>query len=279
MSDTTFGEFTDVMEHPLLAQAAIEQALAEEETPTPSIPDPTDGFVRLPGGLVLGEKTYYDLEVRELTGSDEERLSKARSSSDPARWYNTLLECGVVSIGGHPAEDVLDSLLIGDREYLLLAIRTATYGDEIEMGTVGCPQCGQQVDLTVTATQVPVTRLRSVADSKFEVRMRKGGKARVRLPNGADQTAFLEDPNLTDAERNTILLSRCVVSLEVDGEETSVAAFPSLVNELGIVDRRSILKEIADRMPGPRYDEVEIEHDCGMKIPAPMGLVSLFPGL
>ena len=223
----------------------------------------------------------YDVEVQELNGDHEERLVKVRNSGDMARYVHTLLASGVVTIGGEKAtDDLLDDLLVGDREYLVLAIRKATYGPEIEMGPTVCDDCGEVFDMVVMAKDIEVRPLSS--DRKFEVPLRKGGRATVRLPNGADQEAYLEDENLTDAERNTILLSRCVLTItDSDGEMHSVAGFPSLVRDgLGIRDRQSILKAINERQPGPRYDEIEHTHDeCGGKTKAFVGLVHLFPGL
>lgn len=198
---------------------------------------------------------------------------------DPAKWYNTLLSCGMVKIGDIDAEDILDEMLVGDREYCLMSIREATYGSEVEIGQAYCSDCDEDFDAVVDLSDVPVKSLKSSKDRQFTVDLRKGGKATVRLPIGADQTAFLDDASLTNAERNTVLLSRVVLSVTVDGEDVPVAAYPSVVSSLGVLDRKKILKEIENRMPGPRYDEAVTIHDCGKAIPAPLGLMAMFPGL
>lgn len=268
-----FSEFTEVANNPA-AQAASEQILAEAnaETPgaKPEIPLPPDDLVVLPSGTRA--------VVIELTGEHEERLAKARNSDDATRWYNTLLDCGTESLNGKEADrEALDQLLVGDRESLMLAIRAATYGKDVEVPGY-CPECREPFEGSLDVTAIPTTKWDG--EDRFEVKLRKGGIARVRLPRGADQNAYMEDPDLTDSERNSLLLSRVVITLPSGGDDMPVAGFPSLVRELGVFDRRSILSEIDKRMPGPRYDELVIEHECGTSVPVPpVGMVSLFPGL
>jgi hypothetical protein len=284
MSDET-AQYVDPMENPAAAAAANAAAaaiMADEPGEKPVIPLPRDGFVRLPGGLKLDSGAIvHDVEVRELTGAHEERLAKAKESGDMSRYMQTFLECGVAKVGDQDASPaLLRQLLLGDRDYLLLQIRVATYGDEIEYGEWVCPHCKEQSELTLEVADIPIGKM-TEEDRQFDVLLRKGGHATVRLPNGDDEAEILADPALTNSERNSILLSRCVLALQnKDGERVVVSAFPSLVRDgLGIVDRNRILDEIAKRQPGPRYDKVEYVHTCGNIVHVPMGLMLLFPGL
>lgn len=280
MADQT-TQVIDPMANPALHNAVVEKLMGGAEEPRPTIAPPADGFLRLPGGLVDGERVLTEVEVQELSGAHEERLSKVRGSSEPGRWLQTLLECGTVSIGGQKATpDLLEQLLVGDRDYLVMAIRNATYGPEVEFGTQTCPQCMQEFEMTIDLHTVPVRPLKS-GSRQFEVPLRKGGHATVRIPNGSDQMAYVQDLSLTDSERNSVLLSHCVQALtNARGEQSVVAGFPSLVRDsLGIADRRRILEEINNRQPGPQYNEVEYEHECGEKLLVPLGMMHLFPGL
>lgn len=280
-TEADLTEFTNVADSPQ-ARAAMDAILRDadnpERQPRPQISDPGPTFVTLPGGIKVGDETITEVEVRELTGTSEERLAKTRASNDPMRFYNTLLEEGTVSVGGKDPAPYLSEMLVGDREALVLGIREATYGSTIELPPAFCDECREEFEAEIEVSDIPIRPLTS--DTTFTVKLRDGGRATVRLPNGADQTAYLKDTTLNDSERNSILLSRCVITLPQGGEDFPVAGFPSLVMQLGIADRRSIISEINSRQPGPRYDGLEIEHECGKMIPAQfMGLVSLFPGL
>lgn len=275
-------EEIDPLVNPHLVNSLSEQALADPSgpaSPPPIIRDPQDGFVTMPGGLEVNGKIVTEVEIQELNGGHEEKISRARTSSDPGKFISTILQCGIVAIGDSDDFDV-DDLLVGDRDFLLLAIRKATYGSEIEFGEQECPVCFQTFDMVGDLEAVPVKSLGKNDEREFEVPLRKGGSATVRLANGADQKVFMEDPDLTLAERNTLLLSRVISYITFpNGQVEDVVALPRLVRDLGIVDRQNILNAISERQPGPRYDEFSVEHDCGTKVSAPVGLVSLFPGL
>jgi hypothetical protein len=85
---------------------------------------PSETLVDLPGGLIFNGEVIKTAEVRELNGRDEEAIGRQGAS---ARIWNTILTRAVVSIGNLPAsEDLLDKMLVGDRDALLLGIFRAT---------------------------------------------------------------------------------------------------------------------------------------------------------
>jgi hypothetical protein len=279
---TTPG-YQSALENPGAA-AAYFQAATAEEIPQPLIEGPPEGIVQLPGGLVIKGQVIREVEVCELTGAHEEALARAKLSNNPARFVSTLLQCGVVSVGGEePSRDLLLQLLVGDRDALLIGIRRVTYGDEIELEDSKCPFCGEGYGLTVTLDDIPTVKLSDPAlDAMFTTELRRGRRALVRLPNGADQEAVMANPDLSIAERNTVLLSRCVVTLTgADGSERQVSAFPGLVRDgLSIPDRSKILEEIKKRQPGPRLDEITFTHEiCGREVPLPLEVGTLFRGV
>lgn len=268
-------EFFNAGENPALNNAVVAQALAEPEQEIPSITPPDSyEFNRLPAGMLVGDKNVREFEVQELTGAHEERLSRVNRITEPGRWMQTLLECGVVSVAGQEATpDLLKGLLLGDRDYLSLAIRAATYGTEVELGTVQCPRCGEAYDLNLDIRDIPVREFDGVR--LFEVPLRKGGTAKVSLPDGNTQLALFEDGSLTTAEQKSILLAE---SVQMIGHN-AVAGFPSLVKNLSVVDRNAIVNELDKRQPGPRYNEIKRQHACGFEAAVEVGPQHLFPGL
>lgn len=279
---TTPG-YQSALENPAAASAYFQAATAEE-IPHPEIDVPPEGVVNLPGGLVVNGQVVREVEVQELTGAHEEALARAKLSNNPARFVSTLLQCGVVSLGGHEAtRELLLQLLVGDRDALLLGIRRATYGDEIELEDSNCPFCGEGFGLTITLDDIPTVELADPhMDAVFTIDLRRDRKARVRLAVGADQEAVMANPDLSMAERNTVLLSRCVVTLTgADGSERSVTAQPSLVRDgLSIPDRSKILEELRKRQPGPRLEQITFTHEiCGREVPLPLEVGTLFRGV
>jgi hypothetical protein len=281
------AEYVDPMLNPSASNAAIAAVIksAPVSGDKPSVPVPADPFVRLPGGLVLGmdlEDVLYEAEVQELNGEHEEQIAKARQSGRMDKFHEAILACGTVSIGGRPAtKEMLSSLLIGDADYLLREIRRATYGDEIEFDDLTCPSCGEKYNLTLTVDDIPVKTLTASSDRTFKVDLRKGGSAMVRLPVGSDRAALTSAKDLNAGQINTLLLSRCVISItSADGERSIVANQQRPVKALAVPDRTKLLDEITVRQPGPKFDDVTYTHDsCGQEVHFALSIGDLFLGL
>lgn len=277
--------YIDPMESPAAANAAIDAMLKSGSRSTPIVDAPPSDVVMLPGGLVDDDgRVIRDVEVTELTGAHEEKLAKAKRAENVSRFVVTLLECGVVRIGdSKPTPKLLRSLLIGDRDAIILGIRRATYGDDLDLKDFVCPHCEQPTPLEITLDDIPTRTLDDPKlDMTFTVELSKGRKASVRLANGGDQEEILANLNLSLPEQNSLLLSRCVLSvIDSNGMEHPVVGRPALVRDgLNIPDRAKIIAELNDRQPGPRYDEVSFVHDgCGKEVLVPLGVGDLFLGV
>lgn len=265
------------MDNPEQANATIASILSDsvpaDAQPKPNIEPPPDLLFELPG-------SHQKVEVRELTGADEEAL--ARVNGTFWRWISTLLEHAVETIDGRPADaDALGKLLVGDRDYLLMAVRKVTWGAEIELSGIDCDHCKDTLDMVALTDDIPIKSLADAREANFTVALRNNRTAAVRLPNGHDQAVYLERENATNAERNTLMLQRCVASItDANGMEMPVEGFPSMVRDMSLPDRTRLLREIDRRMPGARYNEVPVTCPaCGEKTVLGIGPVALFPDL
>lgn len=245
--------------------------------PAPVIDSFPDTYVKLPAGLLLDDEIHQDAEVRELTGEDEEKIAKARATNNAAKFISTLLNSGVVAIGGNMVnQKMLDSLLQGDLDMLLLGIRKATFGDDFKIYGVACPTCGERSDLTLNLNDIPIARLDDPSKRVFKVKLRKGRAVTVQFPYGAIQTEIFKT-QLTVSEMNNITLSHCVLSfIEADGSERPSNGI-SDVKKLGIADRNTIQDYLYEEQPGPRYDKVVAEcPTCEGEVPVPLNVGILF---
>lgn len=265
----------------VLANAGRVNELAAKlfESDLPEIDEPSGDLVDLPGGLIWNGQVSRQAVVRELNGSDEEALSRALKTNNAFHFLDTVITRGTVSIGGTPATpDMLKNLLIGDREELLVAIRAATYGDDFTIDGWKCPNCEGETDLKFSLMN-DLERVRldnPLEDGKFEVTLRKGGKATVRFPNGHDQMAA-SDISWTASERNSELLRRCVQTIERNGTTVRILERPTEISKLSIPDRQAILRAITEKSPGPRYGAVKFTHEeCQKEVTLALGVVDLF---
>jgi hypothetical protein len=285
---TMTDEFTDPMANPAATNAAVASILASSGSINESLPTinpPADDTVPLPGGLVQEQFGGPDVllakevQVRELTGADEEIIAKARMHGNPSRFQQALLNCGVVKIGGDkPDPETLKNLLIGDQDAIILGIRRVTYGDDVVIPRFTCPGCSEQFDLNIPLYTIPIRTLDDpIRDQQFTVPLRKGGHALVRFPTGHDFEEVVGLPNATDAERNTLFLSKCVRQItNAQGDTEVMAGVRERAAAIGMADRRAILKAIRDRQPGPQYDDVKFTHTCGREVEVFLNLGDLF---
>jgi hypothetical protein len=239
------------------------------EVVIPSLPDTT---VTLSAGLIdpFEGTVSTTAEVRELNGADEEAIAKL---SDPGKALLAILERATVSVGGQPAtKQILGSLLAGDREALLLAIRKATFGSEVEVTTV-CDKCPELQTFKIDLEKdVEVKKLDDpLRDRRFTVEL-KAGLAKVNLPTGDVQTQIINATDKNSAELDTMLLVACVTEI---GDQPVLS--PNRIRTLGITDRRLLLDEIASRNPGPQLSEIKKAcGTCGQEVYLPLTLAELF---
>lgn len=271
------------VENPEAAVALSDEVLAKahgddgrvDDAP-PTAPALVDTTVALPGGLVdLPHMTVHrTAEVRELDGDDEEAL--ARAGANFSKLLDTVLTRGVVSVGTKESDrTVLDQLLAADRDALLLAIRRVTFGDDIEWVDVRCPSCQAVQEVTVSITRdIPTKTLDDpMSEVTFDLSLKSGKQVTVRLPDGSVQRAMAAVENPTEASLNTVMLAKCVESIN----GIPVVSDDQVRKGLKIQERREILKEINDRNPGPRLGEVKRPcSSCSEDIPMPVSLVALF---
>lgn len=258
----TGAQWVNPIENPDQANAEIAAVLNQAMSDMPVIDFPSDDTVTLPGGLIIKDQIIKTVQVKELTGEDEESLAKASQSMNPFIFLDRMMRCGVLRIGNEPSEmtdKLLSQMLIGDREAIILGIRKSTYGEKLEVNDWFCPNCGTKEDLVMEISDIPVVTLNDpLNEINFKVNLRKGGFAQVSLASGADQLATFEKTELTQAQRETVLLSRCVSSItDKNGVEHSVAGFPSLVRSMSVPDRHAVLNALRDKQPGPKYDQVK----------------------
>lgn len=262
---------------PEAANALVGQVLAESVGKRPVLDEAEDTFVTLPGGLYWEGEFLTTAEVRELTGEDEEALSRVGGSL--ARWISVMLERAVVRIGDvEPTPKMIKKLLIGDRDELLLGIRIATFGKDITARDIRCPHCEELLDATVDLSSIDRVRIEDAKPRhEYTVPLRKGGQAVLRLPDGEAQEAIFKDQDATLPERNTTLLTHCLA--EVDGKKAGGHSGEHLAKSLNMADRNRLIKFVHDTQPGPRIDNVTFEHaSCGKEVRLPITLPELFLG-
>lgn len=164
-------------------------------------------------------KTYT---LREMTGRDEEAISKPEVKQNPTKAINSLLSRCVLSIGtlerksfqSNEWMNIIQSLYTGDQDVILMQLRKMSISDEIEVQHT-CPNCKAKLRTVLSVDEldivpfkgsivVPFTLSRGYKDKKGEVH--KEGK--MRLANGLDREILTPLAKKNLARANTVLLTR-----------------------------------------------------------------------
>jgi hypothetical protein len=259
--------------NPGLANSLVDQALAVSEKPVEpaNIVPPFNNVVILPSGYIGSDgRLITSVEVRELNGVDEEALSKIDTL---VRLWSLVLSRGVVKIGDDEVtEQILDNLLLGDRETLILGIYRATFGNVSNVDAY-CQGCKEFKTVAIDLAKDIKTKLLldPITDRTFEVYGRKN-KYLVTLPTGAAQKEMGIDPNRTDAELKTLLLQNCILEIN---EQPVISKLQ--IKSMGIADRATVVDEISKRVPGPQFEDFEIDcPNCSGKVVVPVSLGAIF---
>jgi len=258
--------------NPALANNLINEAMTEKAAPTEvKITPPLNNVVTLPGGFITAAgEVITEAEVRELTGADEEAIARA---SNIGKAILTILSRGTVRVGDQKADDkVLDQMLSGDRDALILGIFKATFGKETEVPAFcgGCEEI-KTIGLDLNTDIKTKVLLDPVNDRVFTVEG-KNKVYTVQLPTGLAQKDMINNSDKSSAELNTIMLEHTV--LQIDG---SPVLSKLQVQNLGLTDRRKIIDEINARVSGPQFDEISITcPDCESEVRVPINFGTLF---
>jgi hypothetical protein len=187
--------------------------------------------VLLPRGLWLDGACYREADLRPLNGDDEAFLLDTGSVLLPVEQTTALLarclmRLGDLDLAEHAPEALVRSLVVGDREALLLHLRRLTLGDRLPC-VLYCPApgCGEPMDLELRTSDLLLPPYEGVCP-EYEATLGDDGvtsRVRFRLPTGADQEAAavlaVADPEAA-AE---LLLRRCLLQLGAgDGQAAIV---------------------------------------------------------
>ena len=100
---------------------------------------------------------HTEFEVREMTGADEEAISKPDIKNNGGKVVRTIIERCCTRIGTYYQKDtksnkwreMIQDLSVGDQDFILLKIREMSLGEEIE-SRYKCPNPSCKEDIITT---------------------------------------------------------------------------------------------------------------------------------
>lgn len=240
----------------------------------------------LPGGYVdEAGVVHRSVELVPLSGRQEEFLADSENPASAVSVTTILSDC-IQRIGtiSPVSREIIRSLLVADRQYLLLKLREVTFGHRVQV-TISCPwqDCNKRIDIDFSIQDIPVIE----SDNKGPTHKMKlspeaafigddGKRYReviFRLPNGGDQEIISPLVYENETEASAMLLERCVQSIG-----PLKCPRNKLISRLSPIGRMEIERQM--EMVAPRV-ELTMEGDCpecGREFEVPFDLQSFLFG-
>lgn len=255
-----------------VAQQSNEQSFSWTN-PTEFVDLPSEGL-RYPQGHPLHNQT--SVEIRHMTAKEEDILTS-----------ESLIRKGIVL--DRLIDSVLvnksikaESLLIGDKNAILIAARVTGYGDDYDV-SVNCPNCGEKNKASYIISDITNTvecsdNIEWVGHDTFEVLLPKTSvTATCKLLTGKDEEssrqrkkqykkAGLPTSDLTDQ------LQSLIVSINGNNDRALIRSF---VQNMPALDARHLRKVYVSAVPNIElradFTCVACEHNTDMEVPITAG--------
>jgi len=228
--------------------------------PTEFVELPSEGRFYPEGHPLRGKDS---IEIRQMTAKEEDMLT-SRTLLKKGVALDRVIANIIVDRSINP-----DSLLVGDRNAIIIATRVSGYGNIYET-KVGCPACGTKQDYSFNLNDASIydgsdaadLGVQANEDGTFNITLpRTGVDVQFRLLNGRDEKSFLsglQADKKAKSERNiTRQLAAIVVSLNGD---TSMQAKQYFIENVPSIDSRHL--RLAYRLAAPNIDLTQ-NFECG----------------
>lgn len=229
--------------------------------------------------------THTTFDYREMTGKDEEAISKADVRSNGAKLCNILAERCVMRIGTIDKKEVgqvkwgqiIRNMPGGDIDYMVFKIRELSKGTEVEF-THKCPNCGQKLITVMNTSEFNIKQFGGEREIPFElIRGYKDHKGVVhktgmfRIPNGYDREVITPMFRKNPSSAITTLITRCIKF------DDGIQVMSQGISEMSLRDR-DILENIIKENSFGVDTTIEglICDNCGQDISGELGQSDFF---
>jgi hypothetical protein len=182
-------------------------------------------LVELPCGYLDAEGVYKDVELREMTGNEEDLL--ASSAIPHHKKISALLSRCITRIGPYTDKgkiaSIVQDLLLGDRIFLLFAVRRLTLGDEYPF-RARCDSCNKEGSYLVDLSDLTIQEMPDPSKRIFDVELPSGIVVRFRCLTGRDEEESNKRP---DNENRASVQIFTRVEL-INGQVPSMASIKNL---------------------------------------------------
>jgi hypothetical protein len=207
-------------------------------------PKGTQGVFELPCGFLDAEGNLHtEAEVREITGHEEDLLG-SKTVPNHKKIGMLVARCltriGTFTDRGQ-ISTIAEQLTVGDRVFLMFAIRRTSLGDEYPFRHT-CPECKYSGLFNLDLSELEIKKMADPKKRVFDAKMPSGKVVRFRPLIGRDEEKLSKASNSDDAMTLAILAR---LEMLDDGPPTLAT-----VKGLGLRDRNFLRDAFEDAEGG-----------------------------
>lgn len=225
---------------------------------TMEVPKSPVGIYTLPSGYLdtNTNELHTAIEVREMSGREEDMLASKQVPEE--RKLSALLSACVTRIGpfterGRIAQ-IVEELPVGDRVYLLLAVRRVTLGDDLPVREE-CPECKAKNLFVIDLSNLETKQMADPRKRIFDVSLPSGKTARFRVSTGADEARVAKLQKRAAVQMDGVSQLMLMRLELLNGEPPTLDA----VKDLGLRDRQYLRDQFEETEGGV---DTAIQLDC-----------------
>ncbi len=207
-------------------------------------PKATQGIYTLPCGYIDEENVLHtEVELSELTGNEEDLLASPSVANNRkmglligrcVKRLGTIIDRGKLAM-------IADNLTIGDRTYLMFALRRITLGDQYPFKST-CPSCSRESTYEVDMSQLEIKKMKDPMRRIYDATLPSGRLVRFRVLTGADENKLSSIRKMEDK-----LSTALVIRLEMlDGKPPTLQD----IKQMSMRDRDDLRAEFDEHDGG-----------------------------
>jgi hypothetical protein len=217
------------------------------DVPVESVSLPSKGLLYPPDNALHAKE---EVQIKCMTAKEEDIMT-SRALLKNGTMISELLKSCILD----KSVDV-DTMLTGDRNALMIALRVSGYGPEYTV-RVGCPSCGEESDHTFSLGSLKIKELGKRPDvdfkNEFSFKLPRSGKiVKYKLLTIKDErelSTVSERSKKLGTQIDNAVTSRLLFSvLSIDGE-TDKAKLARVIQSLIAYDSRALRQEINKTEP------------------------------
>ena len=172
----------------------------------------------LPLGVIKDGKVSREVSLIPMTAGMRRTLASKSSQKNPVRGMTEMLGKCCESIGGEPPTPaIINGLVTGDRDFMLLMVRQLSLGDIIST-QMTCGSCSNDIIFDLAISEMKIRTAEKDKDYKLDGNLPVVDfendelkiKAQLRLPTGFDQIAIADKIRSDPVTANYELFARLI---------------------------------------------------------------------